>query len=41
MIRSQVKVFGVFLLTVAVFVFSASSASAGDILEFIDIPNPF
>jgi len=38
MIRFQVKMLGVLLLTIAAFAFSAASASAKDILEFIDIP---
>jgi len=38
MIRLLGKVLGVLLLTMAVFVFSANSVLAGDILEFIDIP---
>jgi formylglycine-generating enzyme required for sulfatase activity len=38
MIRSPLKLFGVLLLTLAAFVFSASTASTKDILEFIDIP---
>ncbi len=38
MIRTQVKLLGVFLFMLAAFVFTARSVAAKDILEFIDIP---